>query len=74
VPDPTAKTIEFLNVTVFGVMTNKGAAFLSGRFDKPPIVRMLDTKAAQVQIPSAIRSAEILGGFTGEDPLTMRDE
>jgi len=74
VPDPTAKTLEFLNVTVFGVMTNKGAAFLSGRFDKPPIVRMLDAQAAQVQIPGAVRSAEILGGFTGEDPLTMRDE
>lgn len=74
VPDPTAKLFEFLTVTVFGVLTNTGAVFLAGAHNKPPAVRALDMNAARIQIPGAVRSAEILGGFTGEDPLTMRDD
>jgi hypothetical protein len=74
VPDPTAKLLEFLNVTVFGVLTTKGAVFLSGDYNKPPFVRALDLNAARIHIPGAVRSAEILSGFTGEDPLNMRDE
>jgi hypothetical protein len=74
VPDPTARLLEFLTVTVFGVLTNKGAVFLAGNHYKPPFVRSLDLNAARIQLPGAVRSAEILSGFTGDDPLTMRDE
>ena len=74
VPDPTAKRLDFLTVTVFGVLTNRGAALLSGQFDRPPVVRTLSAEEARVQIPGAVRAAELLGGFTGEDPLTMRDD
>lgn len=74
VPDPTAAQLTFLTVTVFGVLSNSGAVFLAGRHNKPPIVRTLDAAAAREQIPVAVRSAEILSGFTGEDPLNMRDE
>jgi hypothetical protein len=74
VPDPTSKVLEFLNVAVFGVLTNKGVVFLAGDYNAPPFVRALDLNTARIEIPNAIKSAELFGGFTEEDPLTMRDE
>ena len=74
VPDPTAKLLDFLTVTVFGVMTNKGAIFLADNNNKQPVVRSLDLDAARIQLPGVVSAAEILSGLTGEDPLNMRDE
>lgn len=74
VPDPTAKSFALLTVTVFGVLTNKHAAFLAGNPPAAPTVRVIDAADARLQIPSAVRSAELFTGFNGEDPLTMRDD
>lgn len=73
VPDPTSRTGQLIDITVFGVMSNAWVVYVEERFLKPAIVRVVSMKAATA-IPAAIRKAGLLGGFTGEDPLTMRDQ
>lgn len=74
VPDPTAKGRDFLTVTVFGVMTNQGAIFMQDRPGKAPIAQRLDSASPLTLLPRVVKNAAFLSGFTGEDPLTMRDD
>jgi hypothetical protein len=73
VPDPTSRSGQVIDITVFGVMSNAWVVYAATRFQKPAIVRVVSMKAPAA-IPKAIREAGLLGGFTGEDPLIMRDK
>lgn len=73
VPDPTSRTGQVVDITVFGVMSNAWVVYAATSFQKPAIVRVVSMKAPAA-IPQAIREAGLLGGFTGEDPMTMRDK
>jgi hypothetical protein len=72
VPDPTSRSGQVITVTVFGVMSNKDVVYAVTRPGFPARVQRVKM-SAQEQIPTAIREAGLLGGFTGEDPLSMRD-
>jgi hypothetical protein len=71
--DPTSRTGQFVDITVFGVMSNVAVVYVERRLRGPGIVRSVSMKAYNA-IPKAIREAGLLGGFTGEDPLIMRDK
>lgn len=70
--DPTSVVGATLEVTVFGVLANTYAVFMTDSV-VPPAVRKIPI-TMQHRIPTDILRAGIYGGFTGEDPLTMRDE
>ena len=73
VVDPTARGLaRTLSVTVFGVMANAYTVFMSDK-SVPPVVQKIRL-SLQHQIPKDILIAGIRSGFTGEDPITMRDE
>ena len=72
-PDPTSKTGQFLDVTVFGVMSNQFVVYLDSQLHAPAIVRKL-SGAAFNMLPRGICAAGHAAGFTGIDPLEMRDE
>jgi hypothetical protein len=73
VPDPTSKIGQFLDITVVGVMSNSFVVYLEPQWNAPAIVRKVSTTQPGL-IPHSIHAAGILGGFTGKDPLDMRDE
>lgn len=73
ISDPTSKTGQVLDVTVFGVMSNLFVVYLEPQLTGPPVVRKVSMSQPHL-IPRAIYNAGIMGGFTGEDPLNMRDE
>jgi hypothetical protein len=71
--DPTSLDLSCtLTVTVFGVMANTYTVFMSDA-SIPPTVRKVQL-SLQHKIPKDILLAGIRSGFTGEDPITMRDE
>ena len=73
VVDPTSPCLTSrLSVTVFGVMTNDYTVFMADT-TIPPVVRKIYLPA-QHTIPKGILLAGVRSGFTGEDPITMRDE
>jgi hypothetical protein len=73
VPDPTSKTGATLPVTVFGVYSNSFIVMLAQRFNAPAILRKIRTPA-DGSLPTALRGTGIITGYTGEDPLSMRDQ
>ena len=72
VPDPTSKRGQTLEIAVVGAMTNLFAVYLESRLNAPAVVRKINATQMHT-IPRHIQAASILGGFTGEDPLKMRD-
>ncbi|WP_353208492.1 hypothetical protein [Sphingorhabdus sp.] len=72
VVDPTSFGNATLSVTVFGVMTNIYTVFMSDK-SVTPTVRKINL-SMQHKIPRAILLAGMRSGFTGDDPITMRDE
>jgi hypothetical protein len=73
VRDPTSITPSFLSVTVFGVMSNRFVAFMAEHPGGTPVVRCV-AATDQHLLPPSIQLAGLSSGFTGEDPLTMRDD
>jgi hypothetical protein len=73
VTDPTSRSGQVLDITVFGVMSNVAIVYVEQRLKGPGIVRSVSMKAYNA-IPKSIREAGLPGGFTGEDPLSMRDK
>jgi hypothetical protein len=71
--DPTSKIGQFLDVTVFGVLANQFVVYLEPQLTGIPVVRKVST-ANPDMIPRSIRAAGLVGGFTGKDPLDIRDE
>ena len=72
IADPTSPgLISVLSVTVFGVMTNAYTVFMA-EDTRTPTVRKIKT-ALNSALPKNILLAGIRSGFTGEDPITMRD-
>jgi hypothetical protein len=73
VPDPTASN-EHLSVTVFGVMSNKFAAYMhENQFGAPSVCRVSLPLHPEALIPDKIRNAVNASDYTGEDPLAFRD-
>jgi hypothetical protein len=73
IADPTSSGLaSVLSVTVFGVMTNAYTVFMADA-TIPPVVRKIHLPV-QREIPKDILLAGLRSGFTGEDPLTMRDD
>lgn len=73
VRDPTSIAPAFLSVTVFGVMSNRVVTFMEEHPGGTPIVRRVAANQPHL-IPASIQLAGLSSGFTGEDPLTMRDD
>lgn len=76
VPDPTSSRHETLQVKVFGVIGNTFVAYLDyDRFSlqRVPTVKVVRTHDPQLVLNS-ITSKQIETTFTGDDPLTMRDD
>jgi hypothetical protein len=73
VPDPTSKSGQFLDITVFGVMSNQFVVYLDPQLNAPAVVRKL-SGAALNMMPRSIYAAGVTAGFDGKDPLDMRDE
>lgn len=73
IPDPTSSASDILSVTVFGVYSNTFIAMLLEQFNKPAAVKKIRTPANGL-IPDLLRGANIITGYTGEDPLAMRDQ
>lgn len=76
IPDPTSRLRETLQVKVFGVIGNTFVAYLDyDRFSlhSVPTVRVIHTHAPQLVLNS-ITGKQIETTFTGDDPLTMRDD
>jgi len=71
--DPTSRFNETLSVTVFGVRTNTRIFFMQTSARGLGAVRTVDTTLG-LNAPAAIVAASRVSGFTGEDPLTMRDD
>lgn len=76
IPDPTSKLRETLTVKVFGVISNTFVAYLDySRFSprSVPEVQVVYTHDPQLVLNS-IAGKDVTTTFTGEDPLTMRDD
>lgn len=76
IPDPTSSSHETLRVKVFGVIGNTFVAYLDyNRFSPQPVpaVQVIHTPDPQLVLNS-ITGKQIETSFTGEDPLTMRDD
>jgi hypothetical protein len=72
ISDPTSPgLVSVLTVTVFGVMTNAYTVFVADD-TRTPTVRKIKM-SLQCALPRDILLAGIRSGFTGEDPITMRD-
>lgn len=73
IPDPTSSTGDILSVRVFGVYSNVFIAMLLEQFNKPAIARRVTTPANGM-LPDLLRGSNVITGYTGEDPLNMRDQ
>ena len=71
IADPTSKKNDRLLVTVFGAITSRFVVFLEPRPTDVPIVRQY--KTVNGQLPPILRGQAIFTSFTGEDPISMRD-
>ena len=72
IPDPTSRHGQFLNITVFGVISNTFIALLEAQLLGPPRARRIQMHSADAGI-QFLRARGVASGFTGEDPLTMRE-
>lgn len=72
VPDPTAKRLDFLSVTVFGVLANTFVAMLQPNVDKPPTARKIPA-ASQSAAAQFLYGCGIIAPSCSDDPLNQRD-
>lgn len=71
IPDPTSKTQQLLNVTVFGVVANDFIAVLQERINKPALAVRLNVSGAAKS--TVLQQRGIIGVFDGIDPLQNRE-
>ncbi|NDC55228.1 MAG: hypothetical protein EBZ69_00070 [Alphaproteobacteria bacterium] len=72
IPDPTSFSRQWLQVKIFGVVSNSFVVFLEERGMKPPQARRIDMSSASASV-SFLRQKGLLSSFTEDDPLKMRD-
>lgn len=76
IPDPTSRSGEMLRVKVFGVISNTFVAYIDySRFQSGvvPAVQVVYSNDPKLTL-SAIGGKQLYTSFTGDDPLTMRDD
>lgn len=72
IPDPTSRAQQWLQVKIFGVVSNSFVVFLEERGTKPPRARRIDMASASASV-GFLRQKGLLSSFTEDDPLKMRD-
>lgn len=72
IPDPTSSRNQFLDVTVFGVLSNTFVAALEARTNKPAIARKIKMATPNAGI-EFLAARKIVTSFDGTDPLKMRE-
>jgi hypothetical protein len=76
IPDPTSRLRETLTVKVFGVVGNTFVSYLDYNRFSPlgvPDVQFVYTRDPQLVLKSIVGD-NVTTTFTGEDPLTLRDD
>ena len=71
VRDPTSLQGETLTVTVFGITTNIAVCFISDNVLGPARVQCVPL--ASKTMPPAVRDFITASGFTGDNPIDMRN-